>query len=460
MNIAAQDGIPATEIEDQNLIAWIEKALEGTVERCERQARWRGGWWVDIRRDGKLLKLYVRGERKEEYPPWPLEHEAGVMQVLEKHGIPVPHIYGICDAPHAIVMEFLPGHTNLGTAKNDAERLSVLDHYAEIMAKMHAIDPAELVKIGVKMPRSDEEISLACFGVCEAMYLRSKKRPDPRIEFFRRWIRNNVPKNRKKVSIIAVDSGQFLFENGKVTGLFDFEYGCLGDPMIDVAMIPLRAGFEAMGDIRPFFKRYAELTGDKFEHDVLVYHVVWWMMSNPLIVAADLAAPPSYAAYCDYAGWYTSTLLMALEVLADLKGIKIDRYPDKAERPSRWAPLFDVMAARLSQPAAGASYELHQQQTFVEFARRVDAHRDIEDEYLKDAERLLGHPVHDWTQADRGLEQFVLSAGPEHDEALIRMFYRWAQAQVNILMKGLIGYTPEGQTHIQPFSEIVASMAD
>ena len=91
------------------------------------------------------------------------------------------------------------------------------------------------------------------------MYLQGKKLPEPRIEFLRQWVRNNIPRHRNKVSIVAVDSGQFLFENGKVTGLYDFEYGCLGDPMIDLAFIPLRLSMYNVGDTTPFFKRYAEI---------------------------------------------------------------------------------------------------------------------------------------------------------------------------------------------------------
>jgi aminoglycoside phosphotransferase (APT) family kinase protein len=251
---------PTAAVQDEKVVAWIENNIGGTVERCERQSRWRGGWWADVRRDGELLKLYVREERKEDFPPWPLEHEANVLQVLEKHGVPAPHVYGICEDPHAIVMDALPGHTNFNTAKDDEERLSVLHHYAESVARMHAIDPQELVKLGMKMPESAEDISLGCFRLCEDMYLKGKKRPDPRIEFLRGWIYRNIPKHRNKISILAVDSGQFMHKNGEVTGLFDFEYGCLGDPLIDLASIPGRAGSENLNDVKPFFKRYAELT--------------------------------------------------------------------------------------------------------------------------------------------------------------------------------------------------------
>ena len=437
MSSEAHNGSPPDASKDQKVITWIEKNVGGTVERCERQPRWRGGWWVDLRRGGKLTRLYVREERQEDYPPWPLEHEAAVLQLLEKHGIPVPHIYGICADPHASVMDRLPGQDNFATLKEE-ERLSVLNHFAEVVAKMHAIPPEELVKIGVKMPESDEDRSLACFGICEQMYLKGKKRPEPRVEFLRRWVRRNIPRHRKKVSVIAVDSGQFLFENGKVTGLFDFEYGCLGDPMIDLAFIPLRLSMHNAGDLRPFFKRYAQLTGERFELKVLAFHAVWWGLCTPFILTGDLHAPPCSAKYFEYVGWYIGAILSMCEVLADLKGIELDRtYAMTPTQPSRWAQLFDVMAARMPQPAGTEPYDIREQRNVWEFAKRMDAHRDLEAEYLQGVARLLGHSVHDWMQADEELEKFVMTAGPEHDAALIFLFHRWSLAQATTLIKGM-----------------------
>ena len=456
MNAQVQNGNTADALKDQKVIAWVEKNIGGTVERCEPQPRWRGGWWVDVRRGGELLKLYVREERKEDYPPWPLEHEAGVLQVLEKHGVPVPHVYGICDDPHATVMDCIPGEFDFSRVRNEEERIAILRDFAEVMARMHAIDPLELVKIGAKMPETPEEISLGCFDICEAMYLKGKKRPEPRVEFLRKWVRNNIPRHRRKVSIVAVDSGQFLFQDGKVTGLYDFEYGCLGDPMIDLAFIPLRLSMYHVGDTRPFFKRYAELTGETFELEVMAFHAVWWGLCTPFILTADLQAPPASAKYFEYIGWYIGSIIAQLEVLGDMKGLKLDQNPPiEATQPSRWAQIFDVMAARVPRPAADEPYEILEQRRVWEFARRMDAHRELEAEYLKDVERLVGRRVHDWRQADEDLEKFVMGAGPEHDEALITLFHRWAVAQARTLLDGQV-HLPMFDANWPRLSEVIA----
>lgn len=455
MSNPAQQISAADAEKDRKVIAWVEKNVGGCVERCEAQPRWRGGWWVDVRRDGKLLKLYVREERKEDYPPWPLEHEAGVLQVLEKHGVPVPHVYGIIDDPHATVMDCIPGDFDFSKV-SEAERVAILEDFAEVAARMHAIDPQELVKLGVKMPQTPEEISLACYNICEAMYLKGKKRPEPRVEFLRKWVRNNIPRHRNKVSIVAVDSGQFLFENGKVTGLYDFEYGCLGDPMIDIAFIPLRLSMYNAGDTKPFFKRYAEITGEKFELPVLAFHAVWWGLCTPYILTADLHAPSGEAKYLEYIGWYLGSLIAQFEVLGDMKGLKLEQNFAKAQaQPSRWAQIFDVMAARVPQPSPNEAYDITEQRKVWEFAKRMDAQCDVEARYLDDVARLIDRPVRDWQEADAELEKFVLAAGPEHDDALITLFHRWAIAQARVFLDGQV-HMPMFDASWPRFSEILA----
>ena len=93
-------------------------------------------------RDGEALPLYLRGERGDlDHGAYPFEHEMHVLQVMESEGLPVPHIYGLIPDPKMIVMDKMPGRFNLATADDEAERVSVLNHYMELLADLHAIDP-------------------------------------------------------------------------------------------------------------------------------------------------------------------------------------------------------------------------------------------------------------------------------------------------------------------------------
>jgi aminoglycoside phosphotransferase (APT) family kinase protein len=445
--------------DDAKIAAWIEKHIGGTIERLERQSRWRGGWWVDVSKNGELHRLYVREERREDFPPWPLEHEASVLRVLGKHGIPAPRVWGICDDPHAIVMDALPGSTSFAGIEDEAKRVGVIEEFAEAVARMHAIDPREAVSPDLPMPETPEDISLGCFKLCEGIYLKGKQRPDPCIEFLRSWIYRNIPRHRTKVSILSVDSGQFMHLGGKVTGLFDMEYACLGDPLIDLASIPGRISGEGGGDASAFFSRYAELTGDTLDPAVIAFHRVWWGLCTPLIVTPNFTRITPDATYFEYTWWYVSPLLGVLLVLADLKGLEIDlTVPSIPPRPSRWAGIFDVMAARIPTHSIDEPYEVTERRKFIEFARRQDAYRHVEANYIAEVAALTGEPVSDWVQADTALEEFVLQAGPEHDGRLIQIFLRWAVTVGGILLDGP-GYNEIAYLH-RPFPRFSELLAD
>jgi aminoglycoside phosphotransferase (APT) family kinase protein len=442
-------------VKDSKIRAWIESHVGGQIVRFEQQPRWRGGWWVDVEKDGSTIPLYVREQRKEDYPPWPLEHEARALQLLERHGVPAPHVWGIIDDPHATVMDNVPGEFDFARV-SEAERVAILEDFAAALARQHAIPPSEFVGPDVTMPQTPEEISLGCFKTCEAMYLRGKKRPEPRVEFLRQWVYRNIPRHRKKVSLLSVDSGQFLFKDGKVAALYDFEYACLGDPLIDVAFVPLRLSMYNAGDVRPFFRRYAELTGEKYELGVLAFHAVWWGLCTPFILTGDLHDPPPGAKYFEYAGWYIGSIISQMEVLADLKGLDLSLDADPGpERASRWGQMVNVMASRLPEASPQEAYDVTEQRKFLEFTRRTDAFPDIEAEYFADVEQLTGRKVFHWLEADTVFERFVLDAGPERDNEIIAVIHRWAVRQARTLLPGL-AHLPMFDAHWPKLSKLIA----
>jgi hypothetical protein len=90
----------AESTDEEKLRRRIEELTGGRVISMQRQVRWRPAWFADVQRGDTLLHIHVRGDRKSDILPFPeLRREADILQVLEQHGIPVPHIYGMCDDP-------------------------------------------------------------------------------------------------------------------------------------------------------------------------------------------------------------------------------------------------------------------------------------------------------------------------------------------------------------------------
>src|SRR3546814_5023231 len=80
------------------------------------------------------------------------------------------------------------------------------------------------------------------------MYGRRKTRPNPVDEVAIGWLKRNVPKHRTRPSFAHFDAGQFLFVDGRITGLYDFEFSMIGDPFADLATMRMRDSYEPTGD--------------------------------------------------------------------------------------------------------------------------------------------------------------------------------------------------------------------
>src|SRR4029434_2905138 len=110
---------------------------------------------------------------------------------LEAHGIPVSHVYGFCETRPGIVMETSPGRANLATAESDDERRAGLADYRARLAEIHALDPRLFEKLGMPMPSTAEERSLADLPRWESLYRRCQNQPQPVIELALGWLRGD-----------------------------------------------------------------------------------------------------------------------------------------------------------------------------------------------------------------------------------------------------------------------------
>jgi hypothetical protein len=421
-----------------DLFSWIESEIGGRIVGYERQTRWRPAFFLDLERDGVSRALYFRGARPEMAGgKEAIVFEARVLQQLESHGIPVPHVYGVCPDPCGIVMDRSPGRADLSTSESTTERKAVLDDYIEILARMHGLDVSGFEAIGIDRPTSARELGLSDLARWESSYRKTKARPEPLIEFVLGWLKRNVPDGRSDLSFLAVDSGQFLYEAGKVTALIDLELACLGDPAADLAGLRTRDMSEPLGDLTSANARYFEMTGSVIPTDVIDYHTVRFSLYTPLAVAGLVANPTPGFDLIQYLGWYWVYSLAPLDVIAHGMGLDMDvpEFPEAEE--TRHSKAYDTFIDGLREKSGGddfAAYESDATLRIAEYLRRVERLGPaLEAEDLDDVSALLGRRVNAWTEADGLLETFVEESGPDRDAALVRFFRRRAQRQVELL---------------------------
>jgi aminoglycoside phosphotransferase (APT) family kinase protein len=420
-------------------VARVEALVGGRVVAARSQERWRPAWFVEVERPGgERVAVYFRGDRGlGQRGVYPLEHEYEVLRVLEAHGIPVPHVYGFCAEPRGIVMEQAPGRANLATAVDEAERRAVLDHYVEILAAMHQIPLAAFAQLGLPVPETPEALALGDLPRWERSFRAAKKQPAPLVEFVLRWLHENAPRGRTRATFLAGDSGQFMFEAGRVTRVIDLELAYLGDPLADLGGMLSRDLSEPLGDLSRGFRRYSELVGEPVDVPTVLYHAARFAIVTPLATVPLVASPPPGLNYVQYAGWAQVYGRAALAAIAQREGIALAPPVLPEPAPGRAGPAFAHAVALLREPAA-RSYEADVSLRLAQHLAEVDRLGPrLEAEDCDEVSALVGRRLVGWQEADAALEAFVLSATRARLPAIAALLHRRTLRQEALLRPAL-----------------------
>jgi hypothetical protein len=356
------------DVDGTRLARWVERTIGGRVSDVRRLPRWRPAWDLDVEVGGRLVPLHARGEREPEIVmPYRIADEVATHDLLESHGVPVPHAYGLCDDPYALVMDRLPGHVDLSSVE-EHEREQLLGEYLEILARIYAIPLDAASAAGFALPVDSAECALGGYWqpmVARYDSLMEDLPPDPIAVFLRRWMEENAPPGRREAArFITYDSFQFMFADGRISGLLDFEHAHVGDPLMDLSALRIRDTIKNIGELAA--------TAARYERD-------------------PVAIP--------------------------------------GPRPSRHAPALGHLAASLRALAASGdeAYELTGLGRVAHHLKRVDEIGiAVEAANLDDLERVLGHRP-DADQADAELLDLLARSGAEREEEIVRLLDARAQ---------------------------------
>ena len=429
---------------------WIEEQVGGRVVRTERHPRWRPAFDVDVETSGgELIPVHFRGDRGHaQTGDYGTEHEFKVLELLEAHGVRVPHIYGLCTDPLGIVMERSPGRPNLATADSQQERESVLDEYIAELIRMHAIDPAVFADAGLPRPQDPASSVWGDYEDWVGDFRKHKPGPEPLIEFALAWLGRNAPTDRTEVTFCHGDAGQFIFDEGRLTAVLDFEFGYLGDPAADLGALRSRDISEPLGDLNRAYRRYSELSGRALEPRVLDFHTVRFALETPLSTAFRAARPDPALEPVQFLGWYVVYGRCALEVIAHAEGVELTPPALPEAEETRQSTAHDALVTMLEgMPSRDAftDYRIGAAARLAEVLRRSDRYGPaLESDDLDDAARLLGHRPANWREADAALEARVAKAPREQDGDLIRCLHRRAlrrEALLDPVLRELRGVT-------------------
>ena len=263
-----------------DLLAWVQETAGGRVTRADRVPG--GGrheaWLIDVEQPGgQSLDLFFRYNRTDpddtgEYHT--LHREAQIYLALQDTPVPVPRVLGVHPVEQAILSTRVPGDTWFSRLKDEELRLSVARDFMGHLAALHQVDPHRLQLADQDADADLRDLVRREIDIWEELYRHGDYVREPLVEFGLNWLRRNVPDVFGPVVLVQGDTGpgNFLYRDGKVTAVLDWELAHLGDPHDDLGWLALRAVQEPFTNFADRLADYAAATGREIDLDRLRYY--------------------------------------------------------------------------------------------------------------------------------------------------------------------------------------------
>jgi aminoglycoside phosphotransferase (APT) family kinase protein len=441
------------ELVESEVIAWAGNALGARVVEYTRQSRDNGGrpaWFITCGNGKGQTRYYIRGNRGPSFEYnsiYSLDREAQLLKVLKRHGVPVPGVMAESRAPHAVILEFVDGLDDFTLITDQRERDEYGRQFAEIMAKWHAIPVSEFEKIGFPIPRTGEEYLVQDLDVWEKGCFPHLKEPVPLVTFACQWMRRNPPEPPRRPVLAQGDTGpgQFIFSDGRIKAVVDWELAFVGDPMNELARIRTRDMWYPTGNLPLWFKYYSEYSGTPLELDRIRYYSVIAMMTTALALGPVVQRLDPRDVHAEWIAEEIWSKRATIECLAEAINVKIEPPVIPSPEKSRISELFDVLEENLRDEQLARIED-----RFLRYRMSIDLRlltrirhltefgREVEADDLDDVKAFLGTRPKNRHQAMVAMDQFVRRAGPDMDADLTRYFYRHAMRE-EAVMRGAMG---------------------
>ena len=278
--------------------------------------------------------------------------------------------------------------------------------------------------------------------------------PVPIITFVCKWLRDNIPEEPERPVLVQGDTGpgQFIFKDGRVQSVIDWELAFLGDPMRDLAAIRTRDVWYPTGNLTQWFELYSEKSGVPLDYPRLRYYSVFAMLTTTLALSPYVQNPDPRDEHTE---WYAQNVWSkraTAETLAEALDIDLNPVDAPNLENDRNAKLLDILVDNLKDeqlPHIEDSFLQHRMNMtlrLVQYLRNIVLiGPEINRIELDDISQLLGRRQTNYAEAMRQLDAYVLEAGPDQYETLVNYFYRHSRRE-EILMRGALGRAEHAMT--------------
>lgn len=215
-------------------------------------------------------------------------HEYEVIKTLYKLKFPAPDAVFL-DTEHKlipggdfIIMSRSPGIAG-GTALGSKGQvpLGLANTLASILGRLHSLPPLD------ELANLNESINGRLWhlpiDLCVQKYLQSwmtiltlsPHLPSPSLMSMLGWLLDNIPESSGNPVLVHGDIGfhNFLFDDGELTAVLDWEFAHIGDPAEDLAKV--RSNLGCTLDWNQFMTIYREAGGQEIAEDRIRFFQIW-----------------------------------------------------------------------------------------------------------------------------------------------------------------------------------------
>jgi aminoglycoside phosphotransferase (APT) family kinase protein len=232
--------------------------------------------------------------------------EYALIRAVHHHGFPAPDALWV-DTVHTLlpggdflVMRRAPGVAggSVFTAKGAIPR-DLVQTLVKIMVRLHALPPmAELAALTESLNAEVWKLPLAqCvrryIESFRALYDRELHLPSPALTTLFGWLLQNIPPMEGRPVLLHGDIGfhNFLFDDGRLSAVLDWEFGHLGDPAEDLAYACNTLGSAV--DVRELTAEYRRAGGAEVSPERIRFFRIWGHVRNACasnLITAKFAA--------------------------------------------------------------------------------------------------------------------------------------------------------------------------
>ena len=329
--------------DEAELFAWVADVCGGPIRSITPAS---GGnrarsWAIDVEVPGNTKEVFVRyaPRRPSSAEPYTTHREAQVYRAIAPIGLRAPRLIAVHPQLQALVTERAPGIAEFRRLMDAPTKQAIAAELMTNLARLHAHPTAGItLDAGSQGPRIADHVR-AELAIWRAM-LDETGRPDPLLTLAFDWLDTNLPDPDGPVALVHGDAGpgNFLFENGRLTALIDWELAHLGDPMEDLAWFSMRCVMEPVPDFAVAIADYERAAGQPIDPARVRYHRV--------LVSARVVVIRHRNVTGEHAHAIVSRALnrrLLIEALAEASGTPIAWPAPILATPNSRGPLFDAV---------------------------------------------------------------------------------------------------------------------